>query len=79
MNELVEPDRGILIRVKHKEKKDRSMLNYIDVTDLEEKLNGVFAMSYQKRLGLGNNARAWYDAQNAQFGKSLQKFLNELN
>lgn len=77
MNELIGLDRGMLIRVERTEKKYRSMLNNIDVADLEVKLNMVFAMSHEQRSELGRKARAWYVAQHARFDKALQKFLWE--
>ncbi len=78
MNELVAPDRGVLIRVARSEPMRRSRRNYIDVADLEDKLNEVFAMSPQRRAELGRNARAWYDSQNQRFERALRAFLDEL-
>jgi glycosyltransferase involved in cell wall biosynthesis len=78
MNELVRPDRGVLIRVARSEPMRRSMRNYIDVSDLETKLNQVFAMSPECRDELGRNAHAWYDAQHVRFENLLQEFLEEL-
>jgi glycosyltransferase involved in cell wall biosynthesis len=77
MNELIGPNRGMLIRVERTEKKYRSTLNYIDVADLEVKLNTVFAMSHEQRSELGRNARAWYDAQHVRFENELQELINE--
>ena len=57
MNELVRPDRGMLIRVARSEPMRRSTRNFIDVGDLEAKLNQVFAMSPERRAELGRNAR----------------------
>jgi glycosyltransferase involved in cell wall biosynthesis len=78
MNELVTPDRGVLIRVARSEPMRRSMKYYIDVSDLEEKLNKVFAMSPDNRAELGRNARAWYETQHARFENSLSALLIEL-
>lgn len=78
MNELIRPDRGILIRVERSEVKFRSKLNYIDVTDLEDKLDMLFAMSQKERAELGCKARAWYQAQHVRFEKAIRTILNEL-
>ncbi len=78
MNELVTLDRGVLIRVAKSEPMRRSMKNYIDVSDLEAKLNQVFAMSPEHRAELGRNARAWYEAQDLRFENALRAFLAEL-
>jgi hypothetical protein len=78
MNELVAADRGVLIRVARSEPMRRSMRNYIDVADLEAKLNCVFAMSPERRVELGHNARAWYVAQDQRFERALLAFLDQL-
>ena len=78
MNELVRPDCGVLIRVARSEPMRRSMKNYIDVSDLEAKLNQVFAMSAERRAELGRNARARYEAQDLRFQNALRAFLAEL-
>jgi glycosyltransferase involved in cell wall biosynthesis len=78
MNELVTPDRGVLIRVARSEPMRRSMKSFIDVGDLEAKLNMVFAMSPERRAQLGRNARAWYEAQDLRFQRNLEAFLAEL-
>ena len=78
MNELVTPDRGMLIRVARSEPMRRSTKNYIDVADLEVKLNSVFAMSPEGRAELGRNARAWYVAQDQRFERALLAFLDQL-
>jgi glycosyltransferase involved in cell wall biosynthesis len=78
MNELVRPDRGVLIRVARSEPMRRSMRNYIDVGDLEVKLTQVFAMSPDARAELGRQARAWYEAQDLRFNANLRAFLEDL-
>ena len=78
MNELVRPDRGVLIRVARSEPMRRSTRNYIDVCDLEAKLNQIFAMSPERRAELKRNARAWYEAQDLRFRTNLRAFLAEV-
>jgi glycosyltransferase involved in cell wall biosynthesis len=75
MNELVTLDRGVLIRVARSEPMRRSMRNYIDVADLEAKLNAVFGMPAERRAELGRQARAWYEAQDLCFERRLRDFL----
>lgn len=75
MNDLVTSDRGVLIRVARSEPMGRSMRNYIDVADLEAKLNEVFAMSPEHRADLGRQARAWYEAQDLCFEQRLRGFV----
>jgi glycosyltransferase involved in cell wall biosynthesis len=78
MNELVTPERGVLIRVARSEPMRRSMRSYIDIADLEAKLKLVFAMSPEQRSQLGLNARAWYEAQHLRFETALRVFLSEI-
>lgn len=75
MNELVEPDRGILIRVARTKAQHRSRLNYVDVGDLETKLDTVFAMSPEQRAEMGRNARTWFEKQHARFENELRSLL----
>ncbi|WP_291984372.1 glycosyltransferase family 4 protein [Luteitalea sp.] len=79
MNELVEADRGVLVRVERSEPMRRSMRNFVDVGDLESKLNGVFAMSPEQRLALGRNARAWFEGQHRRFENALGAFLDDIS
>lgn len=79
MNELVNSERGVLIRVARSEPMRRSTRNFVDVADLEAKLNGVFAMSSESRSALGRCARAWYDAQNERFEAALRALLDDLS
>lgn len=78
MNELVTPSRGVLIRVERSEPMSRSMRNYVDVSDLEAKLNAIFATSPECRAELGRNARAWYEAQDLHFQTNLRALLAEI-
>lgn len=78
MNELVAPDRGVLVRVARSEPMRRSRKHYVSVDDLEAKLNLVFAMAPERRAELGRNARVWYEAQDGRFRSALQGFLGEV-
>ena len=78
MNELVTPARGVLIRVARSEPMRRSRRNFVDVGDLEQKLDRVFAMSASEREDMGRKARAWYEEQDARFRIALDAFLGEI-
>jgi len=78
MNELVAPDRGMLVRVARSEPMRRSVKSFVDVADLEVKLNQVFGMSSADRARLGQNARAWFEAQHCRFETSMQSLLADL-
>jgi glycosyltransferase involved in cell wall biosynthesis len=78
MNELVTPDRGVLVRVSHAEPIRRSMRSFVDLDDLERKLEMVFAMSPTQREALGARARAWYEAQDQRFDALMRELMTEL-
>jgi glycosyltransferase involved in cell wall biosynthesis len=78
MNELITPDRGVLIRVARSEPMSRSVRNFVDVADLETKLQQVFGMSTENRARLGRNARAWFEAQHIRFEAAMQSLLAAL-
>ena len=78
MNELVAPDRGMLVRVARSEPMRRSVKSFVDVADLEVKLTQVFGMPSADRKKLGQNARAWFEAQHTRFETSMQSLLADL-
>jgi glycosyltransferase involved in cell wall biosynthesis len=78
MNELVRPDRGLLVRVARSEKQYLSALNYVDVSDLESQLNTAFSMTPDRRREIGNKARAWFEAQDQSFERALREFLDDV-
>lgn len=78
MNELVTPERGVLVRVARSEPMRRSRRNFVDVAALEAELNRVFAMPTEQRDALGRNARSWYEEQDGEFQRGLREFLGGL-
>jgi hypothetical protein len=77
MNELVGTDRGVLVRVEKSEPMRRGVRNFVDLADLERKLNVVFAMTPAERDALGRGARAWYEAQHQRFEGALRVLVAE--
>ena len=78
MNELVTPERGVLIRVARSEPMRRSMRNFIDVSDLEGKLNQLFAMSPERRAELGGMPGRGTKPRTAASGPTCGSFLAEV-
>lgn len=78
MNELVGPDRGLLVRVSRTEAHHRSQLNYVDLDDLERVLASAFAMSEERRLLMGQAARSWFEHQDDRFLKAVDRLLEDL-
>ncbi|HEY6130443.1 MAG TPA: glycosyltransferase [Halioglobus sp.] len=60
MNELIAPDRGILVNY-HKTRKQRSGANYyVDPVDLERKIDEIIRMDQSSKQHLGERARTWF-------------------
>lgn len=78
MNELITPERGVLVRVARAEPMRRSMRNWVDVDDLERQLARVFAMAPAERAALGRAARAWYEEEARRFPAALRAVLDEV-
>jgi hypothetical protein len=78
MNEMITPERGILVRVAYSEEIGRTTRIVIDAADLESKLQMVFAMSPDDRDSLGLSARAWYETQDLSFQTAMRSFLSEI-
>jgi Glycosyl transferases group 1 len=78
MNELVGPDRGLLVRVSRTEAHHRSQLNYVDLDDLERVLASAFAMPEERRLLMGQAARSWFERQDTRFLKAVESLLEDL-
>lgn len=78
MNELVTPERGVLVRVARSEPMRLGTRHFVDLLDLESKLQKVFAMDPTERILLGRNARAWYEGQDRRFEASLCALLAEV-
>lgn len=78
MNELVGPDRGVLVAVARAEPMRRSARSFVDVDDLEARLAAVFAMTPDARAALGARARAWFEAQDRRFDESVRTLIEAL-
>jgi glycosyltransferase involved in cell wall biosynthesis len=76
MNELVTPDRGVLVRASRSEPMRLGTRYFVDPADLERQITRVIAMSPSERHTLGVNARRWYEAQCASFEGALDAFVN---
>jgi glycosyltransferase involved in cell wall biosynthesis len=75
MNELITPERGILVRY-NKTRKQRSGTNYyVDPTDLEKKIGDILSMDPTSRQRLGAMARSWYEKNDERFRARLKESL----
>lgn len=78
MNELIAPDRGVLVNY-HRASPQRSGANYfVDPADLEEKITRILGMDQDAISTLGNNARAWYENNDRFFRQQIVETLDDL-
>ena len=79
MNELVQPNRGILVKFSHSEPRHLGTNFFVDPTALEEAVTNALALPTESMESLGQAARAWTLANDAAFEKrflaALQKVL----
>lgn len=77
MNELITPERGVLVDY-HKTRKQRSGTNYyVDPVDLERKIDAIMQMDLATQERLGEKARNWFVENDRDFRIRLAGALNE--
>lgn len=77
MNELITPERGILVDY-YKTRKQRSGENYyVDPANLEQKINEIIGMDQSTVEQLGANAREWYEENDINVRSLLIEALQE--
>ena len=78
MNQVITPNRGILVDY-HSSKNQRLGINYyVDPQSLEQKINEILGMDYNSKKELGENARDWYQENDRFFRHQLIEVLGNL-
>ena len=67
MNELVRPDRGLLVPAAALAPQGIGMLYRVDEAALEETIARALALPPEERARLGGNARAWFESNQEEF------------
>lgn len=78
MNEIVAPDRGILVAYNYSTSKGLGQQYYVDSTQLEQRLNDLFQLSLEERHELGDRSRAWYLQNDAFFRQRIVEVMTNL-
>ena len=77
MNELITPERGVLVDY-HRMSTQRSGANYyVDPADLERQVEAIIAMDERSIAQLGDNARQWYLENDRLFRTRLIEALEQ--
>jgi glycosyltransferase involved in cell wall biosynthesis len=77
MNELVSPERGVLVRYTHTEPQRLGTVYHVDPDDLEAKIERVVRMDPNERVELGRRARAWYEENDRRFRRRFVEALRD--
>jgi glycosyltransferase involved in cell wall biosynthesis len=77
MNEMVTPDRGVLVRAARYEPMHLATRYFVDPDDLERQVARLIAMSPDERRLLGERARRWYEHQYVSCAESWSRFITE--
>jgi glycosyltransferase involved in cell wall biosynthesis len=78
MNELVTPERGVLVGVERQEPHHLGTRFFADVDDLTAQIDRVIAMPAGERRAMGQAARAWYEENDRQFPARLKAAIDSL-
>jgi glycosyltransferase involved in cell wall biosynthesis len=78
MNELVTPERGVLVGYARQAPQAVGTNFYVDEGKLAEAMGGIFAMPMQERQRLGDAARAWFVENDRAFRERFWEVLQGL-
>lgn len=78
MNELISPDRGVLVQYGGTRKQNMGTRYYVDPTDLERKIESMMSLDAGSCAAIGKRARQWYEANDQRFRRELVRALTSL-
>lgn len=78
MNELVRPDRGILVPAARTQPRKLGVDYFIDVSLLEQRIEQLIRTPLEEKRRLGAAARTWYELNDAAFPVRLQELWTQL-
>jgi glycosyltransferase involved in cell wall biosynthesis len=78
MNELVRPDRGVLVPYERSEPRKLGFNFYVDTEELERTIGGLIAMSAADKARIGGTARAWFEHNDGTFRERLRDLMATL-
>jgi glycosyltransferase involved in cell wall biosynthesis len=78
MNELVQPDRGVLVPYHRSEPRKLGVNFFVDPDALERAIAGVIAMPEHDKARIGDAAREWFEANDRAFRERLRQLTETL-
>jgi hypothetical protein len=79
MNELVAPDRGILVPYSRTTSQGLGTNYYVDDQVLISAIEQLLALPVESRSGLGDRGRAFFEQEHAEFPTRLRRTLEEIS
>ena len=78
MNELVEPDRGVLVRYSRSESRNLGTNFFVDPDVLEQAIEDLISRPTSEKVELGRSARSWFEMNHARFVQNLSRLCSEM-
>lgn len=78
MNEIVQPDRGVLVPCTRTEPRKLGINYYVDPAALEAAIAALLEQPDGEKARLGRAARAWFEANDRAFGERLAEELGAI-
>jgi glycosyltransferase involved in cell wall biosynthesis len=78
MNELVQPDRGVLVPFRRSEPRKLGINFFVDADALEHALAELISMPAADKARLGDAAREWFEANDRTFRERLRQLTETL-
>lgn len=78
MNELVRPQRGVVVPYHRSEPRKMGVNFYVDPARLEEEVARLIGTPEEEKRRLGGRARAWFEANDAAFAARLRELWQRL-
>ena len=78
MNEIVGPDRGVLVPYRHSEPRKLGFSYYVDLDALEAAIERLSAMPVEAKAALGRRARAWFETNDHGFRAVRSRVLADI-
>jgi hypothetical protein len=78
MNELVGPDRGVLVRHSRSMRRKLGTDFFVDAADLERTIQELIGQPAREKAEIGESARLWFDENHARFVQTLNRLCSEL-
>lgn len=78
MNELVQPERGILVPYARVEPRKMGFNYHVDPAGLEAAIERIIAMPHAQKVALGSAARSWFERNDREFRDRLSSVVADI-